>query len=366
MSQLQLFGQTHDAWALVGTLGLGVVGGLAAKAIGLPLPWLSGALIFVAIGAMAGVTIRQAPLQFPHKLRIFFVPIIGVAIGSAFTPALIEEATRWWPTLLALLVYVPLAHAMSYAIYRNYGGLDQPTAFFAATPGGLIEAIAMGEAQGAKPALLTLLQFARLMFCILLVPLSFMAIEGMAVGSAAGVEIEAATASLGFFDVLVLTSCGVIGLLGAQRLRVPAAMITGPILLSGVAHVSGLTAAAPPGWMISATQLVIGVSLGSRFVGETLATALFALKLAGVSVISTLAVAAVFGFIFAGFVGETVEAVVLAFAPGGVVEMSLVAVSLEISVFYVVAHHVLRIVLSVVFAAIGYRLIRPPETPANG
>lgn len=366
MSELRILGARYDVLALAATLGLGVLGGLVAKVVGMPLPWLSGALIFVAIGAMSGATIRQAPLQFPHKLRMVFVPIIGVAIGSAFTPELIEEAWRWWPTLLALLVYVPLAHAMSYAIYRNLGRLDAPTAFFAATPGGLIEAIAMGEAHGAKPALLTLLQFARLMFCIVLVPLSFMAIEGMAVGSAAGVEIEAAKAPLGLIDALILIACGAIGMLGAQRLRVPAAMITGPIFLSGLAHVAGLTAAAPPGWMIAATQLVIGVSLGSRFAGETLATALFALKLAGVSVVSTLALAGVFGALFAGFVGESIEAVVLAFSPGGVVEMSLVAVSLEISVFYVVAHHVLRIVLSVMFAALGYRWVRSPETPASG
>jgi len=53
-------------------------------------------------------------------------------------------------------------------------------------------------------------------------------------------------------------------------------------------------------------------------------------------------------------VGERVEAVVLAFAPGGVVEMSLVAISLEIGVLYVTAHHVARIVLAVLFARLGF------------
>ena len=45
---------------------------------------------------------------------------------------------------------------------------------------------------------------------------------------------------------------------------------------------------------------------------------------------------------------------ILAFAPGGVVEMSLIAISLEISVLYVTVHHVARILLAVLFAKVAY------------
>ena len=50
-------------------------------------------------------------------------------------------------------------------------------------------------------------------------------------------------------------------------------------------------------------------------------------------------------------------AVFLAYAPGGLAEMSLVALSLNMSVIYVTAHHVLRIVLAVSFAKLGKRFI---------
>jgi uncharacterized membrane protein AbrB (regulator of aidB expression) len=51
-----------------------------------------------------------------------------------------------------------------------------------------------------------------------------------------------------------------------------------------------------------------------------------------------------------GFVDQNWTAVFLAFAPGGLAEMSLIALSLQISVIYVTAHHVLRIVLAVLAA----------------
>ena len=55
--------------------------------------------------------------------------------------------------------------------------------------------------------------------------------------------------------------------------------------------------------------------------------------------------------------GEPLAAAFLAFAPGGLAEMSLVALSLNMSVIYVTAHHVLRIVLAVSFAKLGKRFI---------
>ena len=66
------------------------------------------------------------------------------------------------------------------------------------------------------------------------------------------------------------------------------------------------------------------------------------------------------GFAFAlhALVGEPVAAVFLAFAPGGLAEMSLIALSLNLSAIYVTAHHVARIVLAVTAAKIGSRWLR--------
>ena len=60
----------------------------------------------------------------------------------------------------------------------------------------------------------------------------------------------------------------------------------------------------------------------------------------------------------AGPVGEPVTAVILAFAPGGISEMSLVALSLQLSMVYVTLHHLLRILLTVAVARVGLQLVR--------
>jgi len=349
---IHLLGKDYDVIALSVTTLIGLAGALFALWIGTPLPWLFGPVVFVGIAAFFGLKVDGEPVQFPVKARYFFVPIIGVAIGASMTPDVLREIPRWWPSLAALLLFIPVAHFGGYIVFRRVGKLDRKTAWFSSMPGGLIEALAMGEQHGADMRMLNLLQFLRLIVCILIVPTAFMIVEGGAVGSASGVQLDTGNA-LGLIDVFVLVASGVLGLLIGQKIRLPAALITGPILMSGAAHLLGLTAAAPPDWMVSMTQLVVGLTLGIRFAGLDKREVGLGVMLTAISVSLALGLALIFGALLSGLVGERIEAIVLAFAPGGVVEMSLIAISLEISVIYVALHHVARILLAVAFGTLG-------------
>ena len=350
---VHLLGKDYDPIALVATTMLGLVGALLARWAGTPLPWLFGPVVAVGIAAFAGLKIGGETVQFPVKARLFFVPIIGVAIGGAMTPEVLRDIPRWWPSFAALLLFVPIAHLAGFALFRRVGKLDRTTAWFASMPGGLIEAITMGEQHGADLRMLNLLQFLRLIVCILSVPTAFMVLEGGAVGSASGAQLDS-SGGLGAIDVIVLVAAGVIGLLVGQKIGLPAALITGPIVASGIAHLIGLTEASPPGWMVSMTQLVVGLTLGIRFAGLDKREIGLGVLLTSLSVAVALALAVILGVILSTIVGERIEAVVLAFAPGGVVEMSLIAISLEVSVIYVAIHHVARILLAVTFGKFGF------------
>jgi membrane AbrB-like protein len=179
--------------------------------------------------------------------------------------------------------------------------------------------------------------------------------EGHAVGSAGGARV--AGAALHAADVGILAVCAVVGAVIGLRLKLPAGHVLGPIVLSGAAHVAGLTQAVPPGWMIAAAQVVIGTSLGVRFAGMPKGRILVALRLALMNAVLTIGTAVGFAFAVAPVTGEPVRAVFLAFAPGGLVEMGLIALSLKMSILYVTAHHLLRIILAVSFVrAFGRRV----------
>ena len=335
-----------DLRAAVLALALGGIGSGVAWLIGLPLPFLLGSVLAVAVAALSGVRPFGVAPAIPEKIRLFFVPVIGVSIGSAFTPEVLDEMPGWWPSVLALVLYIPLAQFLGYLVMRRMGGLDRATAFYGAAPGGLIEAVLLGEQHGADPAMLTMLQFMRLLLCIVFIPIGISLWTGYPVGSSAGAVIGGDEA-LSALDWVILIVTGVVGTLIAKWLNFPAWQMTGALLASSIVHLLGHVEGGPPGWLVAATQLVIGITLGARFVGKSPRLFFTALRMSGVYVVLVCALAAAIAVPLHHVIGESWTAVFLAFAPGGLAEMSLIALSLQISVIYVTAHHVLRIVLSV-------------------
>ena len=124
--------------ALGMTLLTGTAGGLVAWVAHVPLGLLLGSLIAVGFLAATNRRIAGHAMYLPATLRMCFVPIIGVAIGGAFTPDIVQQAAAWWPSLLALLIYLPLLHWVGYQTYLR-AGFTKQTAFYGAVPGGLIE-----------------------------------------------------------------------------------------------------------------------------------------------------------------------------------------------------------------------------------
>lgn len=349
----QILGKTYSTGTLVLTVAIGIAGVIVARAIGAPLPFMFGSVVAVGAAAVARLEIGGARVAFPSDIRSLFVPVIGVAIGGSFTPALLAEAGVWAPSLLALVLYIPGIHLAGFLLCHRIGGFDPATAWYGSMPGGFIEAITMGEERGAEVALLTALQFLRLVLCILLVPLAFTLIEGGPVGSAAGVQLPGAERGLTLPDAAILTACGVGGWILSRRLPIPAAVVAWPMLLSGAAHLTGIVQGHPPAWLVQATQFVIGLTLGVRFSGIARGALVRAAGISASIVVGTLLVAALAGWLLGALVEESVAAVVLAFSPGGLVEMTLVALSLGLSTVYVTAHHVLRILLAVAFARLA-------------
>jgi uncharacterized protein len=347
---------------ILATYGLGAAGAGLALAAGLPLPMLLGPLLLVAAASMARVQLFGHLPAVPQKLRFALVPVIGVAIGASVPPEILSQVGRWWITVAALCLFVPVAHWLSYQLFRRLGGIDPPTAYFAAMPGGFIEALEMGERAGARMDMLVALQFLRLALCIVMIPLAFALVTGQAVGSGA-VPRPGDGVALTLPDAAWLIAAGAGGWAMAVRMRLPAAVLAGPMLASAAIHAAGLTQATSPEWAIAVTQWIMGTSLGARFAGFDRRSLWLAIRLAALSVAAMLAIASGIALALAGPVGEPATAVILAFAPGGISEMSLVALSLQLSMVYVTLHHLIRILLAVVVARAGLRFL--PARPAG-
>ncbi len=336
-------------------LCIGLVGGLLASRIGAPMPFMLGALLLSGMAAVFAGHLFPRGYVFPARFRLLFIGVIGVAIGARVDPGILHLGGAFMVSLGAVTLFVVLAQGANYLIFLHLGGLDAPTAWFSGSPGGLLEALTMGEAAGADLPMLTMLQFLRIIVVVSLLPIGFSIWNGAPVGSAAGLSAGVNGAD-GPGGLALLLAVAAVGAVVGMRLRIPAGQLIGPLVLAGVLGWSTGVSLGPPGWLMAAAQVVVGVSLGVRFHGVGGALIAKALRLSLVSVTSMLAIGAGLAFAVHAQTGLALDALIIAYAPGGMTEMGLVAISLSASPAMVALHHLYRITITVIFLSMARRL----------
>lgn len=339
---------------IAAALMTGGAGGGLFFAAGLPLPWMLGALFATMAASLAGLR-----LQAPVALRPAVVAVIGVLLGAGFTPGLLAQAGEWALSLAGLALFLALSVALVVPWYRRIGGFDARTAYFAGMPGGLSEMIELGEAAGADVPRIILAQSLRIVTTVALIAVWFRWGQGVQIGAAApAAAAPAAAVPPGALDLALLALAALAGSWIGLRLHLPAPTLLGPMILSAALHLADLAHGAPPGPLVIAAQVILGIMLGCRFQGMRARVLVPALGLSLGATVIMLALAAGFAQAIHAVTGQAPAQVLLAYAPGGLTEMSLVALALQAEVAFVAAHHVLRILLVIVAAPLLFRLWR--------
>lgn len=342
---------------LILSLALGAAGGALFTWLKLPLAWMIGAMCLNTLAAMV-----RLPLSFSRRLRGTMIVVLGVMLGSAFTPDLLDRVAQWSITLTALLAYVAAATAGTWVFYRRVAGYDPVTSYFAATPGGLSEMIVLGMSNGGDDRAIALSHGARILLIVLLVPFGFQLLGGYQPGARppAGDPIFAIPVQ----DLLILAGCALAGGVLAHWLKLPAGLLVGPMGLSALAHLTAVTASKPPAEVIAIAQVVVGSAIGARFTGMAPQRIARGLLLALGATAVLLAITGAFSLGLGAATELSLPGLFLGFAPGGVAEMSLIALALGADAAFVSTHHVARIFIVVVLAPLAFRLLRsgPPTT----
>lgn len=325
---------------------VGSVGGFVLDRLQVPLAWLVGAMLATMIGSVA-----KLPITIPPSVRGPMVIVLGVMLGSGFTPAMAASIPGWWATILSVALTVLTTTAVGFFTIRLLTDHNRATAFFAAAPGGLTEMVLAGKAMGGDDRFIAALQALRVMLVVASLSLWFKFTAGLTGMSAT----NGASPPLAPTDALLLLACG-FGVFPAQALKLPAAPLVGPMLCSVALHLSGMTEGKPPDLLIIAAQIVVGASVGCRFAGWTLRDFRTAGAMALLLTVLMLAIAFAAAFLVERMTGLGFQQLLLALAPGGVAEMSLIALTLGQGVAFVATHHVFRIFLIVLVMPLAFRL----------
>ena len=292
------------------------------------------------VAALAGLELAGTG-SFGIYMRTF----LGVAIGSVITSELLAGIFSIIASLAFVIPFTALVGALGFALFRRIG-FDRVTSFYSAMPGGLQDMLIFGEEAGGNVRAMSLIHATRVLIIFVFVPVGMTIFWELDLTRPPGQS----AVQLPLFEILVMCAAGLIGWKAAAKLGVPGSSLIGPMILTAVLALTGLINSRPPAEMLWAAQYFIGIGVGVRYSGITahetrnfvLAGVAYSILVGSISFMVILVVTNILEF-------DPVS-VFLAFLPGGQAEMAMIAVIAGADVAFVVAHHIARILLVILFA----------------
>jgi membrane AbrB-like protein len=339
---LRTFAETAE------TLTIALLGGAAFTLLGFPAGLISGSVLAVAAAALLG-----RPVQVPVPLARACYVLIGILLGAAVTPQTLKGLAAW-PVSIALVTIATFGMMLATTTYlRLVHGWDPLSALMGASPGSMTQVIALSTELGADLPAVAIVQTMRILLLTTGIPAG-LALFGLV---APAIPVARGPGDSSIAEIAAVVAVSTATAIALWRLRFPAGLLFGAMVGSGVLHGFGLVQAVLPWWVASASVLVLGALVGSRFTTVTFRLLVGYLGAAFGSFAVSLSVATVFVLIVTHFFPFPIANVAVAFAPGAQDTMMVLALALHLDPVFVAAHHVARFVVTAFSIAIAARWI---------
>jgi uncharacterized protein len=300
----------------------------------IPIPWMIGPMVGVAILNLMGVRMHSPPYA-----RQMGQVIVGSAVALYFTPTVVAELAANLGAIVAATASAFVVGGLGAVTLSRASGVEGKSTFFASIPGGAMAMAVLAERYGAQIAPVAVAHSMRVSIVVIVIPLAVtyggIPLEAAAYRPDVPLNISILIPWLGFGFVLGEVS---------ERLGLQNGYLLAPIFFGTALTASGMQLSGVPHWMTDFAQLMFGLVLGARyerafFVRYRLFIP-FALLNSFFILIASVAFAAALAWAFS----LPIATMIIATAPGGLAEMTITAQALKISVPLVVAFHLFRVV----------------------
>ena len=337
------------------TLLLGACGALIGYWVSLPLFLLTGPAILISSLSLTRMRFAIHPLIWNAALLV-----IGLRIGAGITNEATAAFLRWPLAFVALAGLLGAIMFTSRWTLERVFGFSRIGATLAATPGHLSMVLGLGAELKSDLARISVVQAVRILALTLLVPFA----AGLS-GLDLGIGVGAAQGVMPVRELLWLAGFGLVLGLTMRRLRIPAPMLIGGMIVSTSAHVGGLSTGALSPWIAMPGFIVVGTMIGTRFSGISVAQ----LRRDGLAGILITAIAGSLALVaswpVAAILGVPLLHVLVAFAPGGLETMVVIGAVLGANPGFIAACHVARLfmLLFLLPLMLGRNSVRPHSPP---
>jgi uncharacterized protein len=331
-------------WLLLVTATVGVT---------LPLTLLGVPAAALLAGLLVGITMALmsvAPKRVPARAQAAAQAVLGVYIGTMVHPDVFAALGSNWPVVVAVVVGTLVLSTVAGGLLGRRRDVSPLTGALALVAGGASGLVSIARELGGDDRVVAVVQYLRIALIVGSMPLVAMV---FAHGSTApsSVSVGENGDAPWYLSVIMLTVIAVAGVVGGQFIRLLGAGLLGPLSITILLEVSGLSfGLAVPSILVQISCMLIGWQAGLVFTRQSLRAIRRILPAAlGLIMLIDLGSAGL-GWLLAQITGVSRLDGYLATNPGAIYAVLPTAVQSGANVMFILAAQVIRSLL-MLFAA---------------
>ena len=309
---------------------------IVADYFNIPLAWMLGPMLAVSVAALSGIKIKMPKLALSSILII-----LGLHIGNYIDQNLINQMTEWVWTSIIMFVYILISILIVSKYLQKFSGYNVKTSIFSAAPGALGPLMILAEHEKSDLSQVATSHLIRLIIIITVIPFF---VVNYSTNEALTIE-KFDYLDQNHFHLLILLIGSVLLIFLFDKIGVPAALLSGTLVASGILQISGVASYKLPDESINFCLLILGASVGCRFADKSLkevASNSFHSLIATVILVTLGLLAAI---VATYFVDTNFLTLLLSFSPGGIYEVAVIAIAFDLDPNFVAFHHIIRLLM---------------------
>ena len=321
---------------------------IIADYFNIPLAWMLGPMIAVSVAALIGIKVEMPKLALSTILII-----LGLHIGNYIDQNLINQMKDWIWTSAIMFIYILLSIFIVSKYLQKYSNYKNKTSIFSAAPGALGPLLILAEYEKSDLSQVATSHLIRLIIIITIFP--FFVVN---FSSSEAIEIEKFDyLNQNHFDLLILIAGSLLLILLFDKIKVPAALLSGTLVASGILQITEVASYKLPEASIDYCLLILGASVGCRFADKSLNEVAKNTFHSFIATILLVILGILAALAASYFVDTNFLTLLLSFCPGGIYEVAVIAIAFDLDPNFVAFHHIIRLLMILFTVPVILRLI---------
>ena len=338
------------SFAFVLMIVISIPSALIADYFKIPLAWFLGPMLAPSIASLLGVKIRTPKLVLSSILIL-----LGLYIGNYIDKELFSKIHEWFFTSLIMFFYIIVSIFIVSKYLQKFSGYEKKTSIFSAAPGALGPLMILAEDE--KKTDLSHVATSHLIRLIIIITVFPFLVQGFHEVDSIKINYEMAN-NQNISDLFLLIFVSILLIFLFDKLGVPAALLSGTLIASGILQISDTASYQLPANIIDYCLLILGASVGCRFADKTFNEIA---KNSFHSFVATLLLV-VLGIVSAILAGLIIDknffTLLLSYCPGGIYEVAVIAIFFDLDPEFVSFHHIIRLLMILFLVPIILRFMK--------